>query len=54
MGLNYANLGIVHEDRGDVATARAMYKRSIELFREAGATLEARKVIELSNNLGRN
>ncbi|WP_004175344.1 tetratricopeptide repeat protein [Nitrosospira lacus] len=40
----YGNLGNVYQIRGDLAQAEAMYRKSLGLFRELGATTRAQQV----------
>ena len=44
MAAAYGNLGRVYQTRGDLAQAAAMYKKSIALFQQLGATPQVQQV----------
>ena len=45
------NLGRVYQTRGDLSQAAAMYKKSIALFQQVGATPQAQQLQELLDKL---
>ena len=51
MAAAYGNLGGVHQMRGDLPQAAAMYKKSVALFQRVGATAQVQQLQELLDKL---
>jgi len=51
MATAYGNLGLVHQMRGEIAQAAAMYAKSIALFRKARAIPQVRQLQRLLDGL---
>jgi hypothetical protein len=51
MAAAYGNLGGVYQTHGDLPQAAAMYKKSIALFQQVGATPQVQQLQELLDKL---